>query len=226
MQNNALEKAEQLSKDVFETFHALPQETRDAYTKCMSTEAVFFSAIPLGALSAFATYKLVPFKPSSMVGRVSIAFMGLLGYTVGRVYYSIVCLEKHAPSVANMMKNRKGFDMSNYNQRGEPMNSFSESTDQQTAPAWNSLDTYQDSNIGLDEQLNTFNDSGEELLSDKPINLKPRVTYDTLRNKNRAEYYSNYQSYRFTPKEKPKPDKELVDDTDFKSDTKEDNIWS
>lgn len=90
------------------------------------------------------------------------------------------------------------------------MNSFGQMTDQQ--PAWG---TYLDSNIGLgkpterppqfcqltsllilfqDDQLGTFNDSEEELPSDKPINLKPRVTYDTLRNKNRAEYY-NYQGY-------------------------------
>ena len=225
MQKNSLEKAEQFSKDVFETFHALPQETRDAYSKCMSTEAVFFSAVPLGALSAFATYKLVPFKPSSTVGRVSIAVMGLLGYTMGRVYYSIVCLEKHAPSVANMMKNRKSFETSNYNRRSEPENSFDRSTEQ-PQPVWSSLDTYSDSNITLNDQLDTYNDSGEELQSDKPINLKPRVTYDTLRNKNRAEYYSNYQGYRFTAKEKPKPDKELMEDTEFKSDTKEDNIWS
>lgn len=223
MQNNTLEKAEQFSKEVFETFHALPQETRDAYSKCMSTEAVFLSAIPLGALSAFTTYKLIPFKPSSTVGRVSIAVMGLLGYTVGRVYYSIVCLEKHAPSVANMMKNRKDFDRSNYNRRSQPMN-FGQLTEQQ--PAWNSLDTYSDSNIELDDQIGTFNDSGEELLSDKPIDLKPRVTYDTLRNKNRAEYYNNYQGYRIAAKEKPKPDKELMDDSDFKSDSKEENIWS
>ncbi|XP_076682238.1 uncharacterized protein LOC143376172 isoform X1 [Andrena cerasifolii] len=224
MQNNTLEKAEQFSKTVFETFHALPQETRDAYSKCMSTEAVFFSAIPLGALSAFTTYKLVPFKPSSTVGRVSITIMGLLGYTVGRVYYSLVCLEKHAPSVANMMKNRRSFDTSNYNRRSEPTRSFGQLTEQQ--PVWSSLDTYSDSNVGLGDELDTFNNSEEELPSDKPINLKPRVTYDTLRNKNRAEYYNNYQGYRFAAKEKPKPDKELMDDTDFKSDSKEDNIWS
>lgn len=80
----------------------------------MSTEAVFLSALPLGALSAFATYKLIPFKPSSMVGKVSIGIMGLLGYTMGRVYYSIVCLEKHAPSVAEMIRNKKGFDRRYY----------------------------------------------------------------------------------------------------------------
>ncbi|XP_076622755.1 uncharacterized protein LOC143342590 [Colletes latitarsis] len=197
-------------------FKNLPPEAKEAYKHCMGTDAVYKSALPTALALAGVTFGISNVFNFGMPGKVCTALMGFLGYTLGKVHYSMECLERHAPSVASIIRSG-AFP----NRRFDQERSFVESSDNliEQEPAWSINDTFDNSN----QFDGTSNEFEEELSTDKPPNPKQHITYESLRKQNREEYNKKYGITRVV-REKPKREEELEEDTFFRTETKE-NIW-
>ncbi|XP_054012566.1 OCIA domain-containing protein 1 isoform X1 [Hylaeus anthracinus] len=222
--NMSFQQMQGMTERITETFQRLPPETREAYKKCMESDAIYKSALPYGLTAAGVSYVVSSTLKFGQVGHVITAIMGLVGYTLGRVKYSVVCLEKHAPSIFQMITREKfsqkgGMSHDSFDQESVLSESFGNS--KENALAWNTYDTSGNSS----EFVTTSNDLGEELSTDVPINLKPHTTYEDLRRQNRAEYYKKYHGHGPTQRDRPVQDIELLEDTTFQSETR-DTIWS
>lgn len=201
-------------EDLFKMFSEIPPETKLAYRKCVHGEAFFKFAVPFGAFGAGLSYLKI-----GRSGAGTVVLMALAGYVVGLTKYTSVCLQRHAPHMAALMNNFYQGTKQNIDLRvGD------ESVDQE--PTWNSFNT---PTIDNDNQFHMDSIFEEDTKTDKPVDSKPRLTYDDLLKEHRSGYNTSPQKWYqegYKPVNRPplKRDEEILEDT-FKPETKEDDIW-
>ncbi|XP_015438195.1 PREDICTED: uncharacterized protein LOC107193304 [Dufourea novaeangliae] len=214
--------------DLLEMIKNLPLDRRANFDKCMKTEALYNSGLPLGLGFAAVSYFISKKYKLGTTGTIMTTFAGLSGYIVGKVTYSFHCVQKHLPEIAKIIedaklhRHRKAMEGS-FVQPKELTQEFVDNLNEEQT--WSNYDRHSndDSNQFIDTSYNSYN---EELATEKPINLKERITYDDLRRQSRAMLNEGRQSYRPMARERPKQNNEFMEDTTFVPENKEENVWS
>ncbi|XP_033329477.2 uncharacterized protein LOC117222085 isoform X2 [Megalopta genalis] len=186
-------------------------QSKEAYKKCMSGEAIYYGAIPLGLLSYVSINAICNYKKLGLVGKAISLSFGVFGYNVGKVSYAGNCAKKYVPEFPELM--RAKIDAI-HRRRDQYMNQIEGEHWTEDQATSSNYDT------SFDDNSNQFSDdnidiSSDTLETDKPINLKQHTTYEELRRQNRKVYYGQapyYQSRRPVEQKKPVKDMELLED--------------